>query len=426
MRVRIRGGRIIDPGNSLDRTADLYVEHGRVAAIGRAPKDFKTRREIDARGLIVCPGFVELGARLGEPGFEHKATIASESHAAAASGFTTVCCLPDTEPVIDNPAVVELINQRAERADGARILCLGALTLGLRGEVLSEMHALKDIGCVGVTNAQRAIHDTAALQHALAYAASVGLTVFLDPEEPWLAREGHMHEGATSTRLGISGIPAAAEQIALSRDLVLVEQTGVRAHFCRLSSATSIKLIADARRSGLPVSADVGLLNLLLTDKDVGAYDSNCHLRPPLRTARDRSRLRNGLARGVIDAVCAHHQPHDADAKAAPFGETEPGASTFDCFLAGLLSLVGTGGLDLSSVIGAASLAPSRILGLESGTLTPGAPADICIFDADFRWDVEIDSIKSAGKNSPFVGTSVRGKTMMTLVNGRVVYDALK
>jgi len=419
----LKGARVIDPANDLDEVTNVFVDNGTVAAIGRAPRGFTADDTFDLRGQILTPGFIELRARLREPGYEHKATIASECKAAAAGGFTSVCCTPDTLPVVDNASVVEHIKQRAGRARAARVLCLGALTQGLEGNVLSEMRALKESGCVAVTNADQAIRDTSVLRHALAYASTCELTVLLHPLDDWLANEGTMHEGAVSTRLGIPGIPEAQELIAISRDLILVEETGVRAHFCGLSSARSIALIGRARRSGLPVSADVALPNLLFIDRDVGSYDANFHLRPPLREARDRSRLRAGIRKRDIDAICGNHEPHDADAKATPFGLAAPGISTFDTFLSALLSLVDHGAFDLSTAIESVTAAPGTILGLNSGTLTPGAPADICVFDPAKEWEASVETLMSTGKNTPFLGQTMRGRTTMTLVEGRIVHQ---
>ncbi len=424
MSIRLKGGLALDPLAGTQAKADVFIEHGKIVAVGRAPGGFKAKREIDVSGCVVAPGLVDLGSRLREPGYEHKATIASEARAAAAAGFTTLCATPDTQPILDTPAVAEQIHHLAGLARGARIRCMGALTVGLAGEVLSEMHALKAAGCVAVTNLERTIKDTAVLKHALAYAASAGLTVFLHPEEYWLARQGSMHEGATSTRLGVPGIPRAAEIIGLYRDLTLVAETGARVHLCRLSTAESIKSLVDARRAGLAVTADVDLMHLLHTDKDAGQFDANFHLRPPLRDRSDRQALRQGVKRGGIDAIAANHEPHDADAKAAPFALTEPGVSTLDIFLPRLLSLVAAGAFDLITAWRAASLAPHRILGLPGGTLAPGAPADLCVFDATQEWIAGPDTFQSKGLNSPCVGERLKGRTVLTLVEGQVVFHA--
>jgi len=421
--LRLRHARVIDPASGHDGIADVWVDNGCIAAVGRAPRGAGKAREIDLAGQVLCPGFADPGSHLREPGYEHKATIASEARAAAAGGFTTVCCAPDTQPVLDNPSVIEHITQRAVAAGAAQVVCLGALTVGLNGEVLSEMHALKAAGCVGVTNLGRAIKDTAVLKHALAYAASAELTVFLHPEDYWLARQGNMHEGAVSTRLGVPGIPHAAEVIAVHRDLTLIGETGARAHFCRLSAADSVKPIADARRRGLAVTADVDLGHLCFTVDDIGAFDANFHVRPPLRDARDRTALRKAVKAGQIDIIGAYHEPHDLDAKAAPFGLTDPGVSTYDCFLPGLLALVADGVFDLPTAIAAVSTAPHRLLGQPGGTLEVGAPADLCVFDPAARWEVTPASLASAGKNTPHLGQTLTGRVTLTLVGGRIVFQ---
>jgi dihydroorotase len=420
--LRIRDGRVIDPASGHDGVADVWVDEGHVVAIGRAPRGAGKAREIAAKGKVVCPGFADPGSHLREPGYERKATIASETRAAAAGGFTTLCCTPDTSPVLDNPSVLEHILHEANEAAMARVVCLGALTVGLNGEVLSEMHALKAAGCVGVTNLERAIKDTAVLKHALAYAASAELTVFLHAEDYWLARQGNMHEGPVSTRLGVPAIPASAEVIDVHRDLTLLAEAGARAHFCRLSAGDSIKPIVDARRRGLPVTADVALSNLCFTADDVGSFDANFHLRPPLRDARDRAALRKGVKSGAIDAIGAYHEPHDADAKAAPFGLTEPGVSSYETFLPALLALVEAGAFDLPAALTAASLAPHRVLGQAGGTLAVGAPADLCVFDPALRWVPTAASLLSAGKNSPYLGQPLTGRVTLTLVGGRIVH----
>ncbi|MFT4561045.1 MAG: dihydroorotase [Gammaproteobacteria bacterium] len=423
MSLCLRGGRVIDPASNTDKTANLYIDGGRILSIGRPPSGFSPAETIDVGGQIVCPGFVELSAHLREPGFEYKATIANECRAAVASGFTSICCTPDTQPVADNASVVEHIKQQARRARAAKVHCIGALTHGLEGNVLAEMYALKESGCIAVTNGDRAIADTSVLRQALGYAASCELTVILRPLEHWLGRGGKMHDGAVSTRLGIPGIPEAEEVIAVNRDLILVEETGVRAHFSRLSSSRTVALIMRARRAGVPVTADVALANLLYTDQDIGAYDNNFHLYPPLRETKHRTRLRAAVRKREIDAICGNHEPHDADAKATPFSLSAPGMSTLDTFLPALLSLVNRNVCHLSTAIAAVSQAPSEILGLDAGTLAPGAPADVCVFDQDLEWLASAANLRSSGKNTPFLNQTLRGRTTMTLVSGRVVYS---
>jgi dihydroorotase len=423
MKLRIKGGRVIDPLSGFDQIADVWVDGDRIVAVGRRPPRFVASREINASEHVVCPGFVELGAHLREPGAEHKATIAQELAAAAAGGFTTVCATPDTTPVADTPAVIEHIMQRARTVRGARVRCIGALTQNLAGEVLAEMQALKAIGCIAVANTGRVIRDSSVLKNALAYAATLDLLVFLEAEDAWLGAQGVMHEGVASTRAGLAGVPAAAELIGLARDLILVEQTGVRAHFRTLSSAKSVVHLRNARRTGLRVSADVGIAHLHLCDDDIANYDARGHVRPPLRSARDRKSLAKALAEGRIDALSSHHQPHDADAKAAPFAASQPGISGLDTFLPLMLTLVEGGVLDLSRAIAAAAVEPARILGLEAGRVAAGALADLCIFDPALSWQVNAQTMLSAGKNTPFDGRTMRGRVTQTIVGGRVVFD---
>ena len=422
MRIAIRGGRLIDPAHRIDTLADVFIAGGRIAGIGRAPEGFAVERLIDACDRIVCPGLIDLCARLREPGQEHKASIASETRAAAAAGITTLVCPPDTDPAIDEPSVVEWIRRRAKAAGQARVLTLGALTYRLRGERLAEMAALKDAGCVGVSDGGRPIANTLVLRRALEYAATFDLTVFLTPLDPWLGH-GVAHEGQVATRMGLPGIPAAAETGALARDLELVRDIGARVHFGRLSCARSAELIARARAEGLPVTADVAAHHLHLTEIDLAGFDSQCHVLPPLRGSRDRDALRAGLADGALGALCSDHQPHEPDAKRAPFGDTEPGISGLDTLLGLSLRLVRDGVLPLAAALERLTCGPARILGLDGGHLGVGAPADICIFDPEAAWRVAADALRSRGQNSPFLGWELLGQVTHTLLEGRIVYE---
>ncbi len=419
-RILIRGGRLIDPAHGVDAELDLALADGRVAAVG-SDVDFEPDQVIEAAGCIVCPGFIDLSARLREPGLEHKADIASETRAAARAGITTLVCPPDTDPVIDEPAVVELIRRRAEAAGSIRVLTLGALTRGLAGTQLAEMAALKAAGCVGVSNAGRAVGSLVG-RRALEYAASFDLTVFVRPVDAELAGGGCAHDGATATRLGLTGIPVAAETVALARDLELVRELGVRAHFSGVSSARAVALLAWARADGLHVTADVAGHQLLLCDEDLDRYDSLMHVLPPLRGRADRAALGRALADGVIDALCSDHQPHEADAKAAPFAETEPGISGLDTLLSVGLQLVGAGTLALPQLIARLTSGPAGTLGLPLGQLGVGAPADVCVVDATSRWRVGPETLVSRGHNTPFLGRELPGRVRCTLLAGRVVF----
>lgn len=423
MRIAIRGGRLIDPAHGVDALLDVFIAEGRIVGLGRPPAGFTAAREIDARDRMVCPGLIDLCARLREPGQEHKATIASETRAAAAAGITTLVCPPDTDPVIDEPAVVEFIRRRVKAAGHSRVLTLGALTHRLRGERLAEMAALKDAGCVGVSDGGRPLVNTLVLRRALEYAATFDLTVFLTPLDPWLGH-GIAHDGQVATRMGLSSIPVAAETGALARDLELVRDLGVRVHFGRLSSARAVELVARAQAEGLPVTADVAVHHLHLSEIDLAGFDSQCHVRPPLRGVRDKDTLRAGLASGVLGAICSDHQPHEPDAKQAPFGDTEPGISGLDTLLALSLRLVQDGAFPLTAVIERLTWGPARILGLDSGHLGVGARADVCVFDPGAHWLATADTLRSRGQNSPFIGWELHGRVTHTLLEGRMVYEA--
>ena len=426
MRQVIINGRLIDPANKVDEVADLYLADGRIIGHGAKPDGFTAERTIDANGKIVIPGLIDLSAHLREPGQEHKGNIASETRAAAAGGITTLCVSPDTDPIIETPAVAELIMRRANDAGYARVLPVGALTAGLKGEHLAEMGLLHQQGkCIAVSNACRPVSQTHVMRRAMEYAASCGLPVFLHAEDRSLSQGGCVHEGIMSTRLGLPGLPEAAETVAVARELMLIEQTGVRAHFCHLSASHSIQMIARAQHDGLPVTMGVTPHHLHLTEMDIGFYNSQCHVLPPLRTQRDRNGLRAGLTNGSISVICSDHQPHDPDAKLAPFADTEPGISGLETLLPLALRLVTDGVVSLTEAIAKLTSEPARILNLaDSGTLASGARADICIFDPEQHWTVVPEQLVSAGKNTPFDGWELIGKVSQTLLEGKLVYES--
>ena len=425
MSLRIANGRIIDPANDLDRKADLFIDDdGFIVGIGKAPKNFTAELTIDASNLIVCPGLVDLQARVREPGQEYKATIESETLAAVSAGITTLVTPPDTMPVIDTPAMAQMIQQRAWRFGMAFIHPLGAMTRDLEGTQLSDMESLDEAGCVGVTNALNPIKDTLVLRRAMEYAASFDITVFLRAQDPWLIAGGCVHEGEVGTRLGLPGIPEAAETVAVARDLALIEQTGVRAHFCQLSSARAISMVAEAQQRGLPVTADVTAHHLHLTEHDIGFFDSQCHVIPPLRSQRDRDTLRQALGNGVISCVCSDHQPHEADAKLAPFIQSEPGISGLETLLPLTIKLVAEGFLDLNTAIAALTCNPAEIIGVDTGHLGIGATADICVFDPTASRLLDPQTMVSNGKNTPFAGWEMPTQVRYTLVGGDIVFQA--
>jgi len=419
----IKNGRVLNPANNEDSVRDIFIEKG--AIVNRLPTGGKAsdKSTIDAQGCWVIPGIVDLAARFREPGQEYKGTFASESKAALAGGITSVCLQPDTIPVIDTPAVVDLIRQRTRQIAGPSIYTLGAMSVALQGTQLSEFAALKAAGCVGVSQAGRYIENSQLMRNIMDYAVSHNLKVFLTPEDSQLAAAGCAHEGKVATRLGLPGIPAAAETIAVARDLMLIEATGVSAHFCRLSCSRSVELINQAKAQGLDVSADVAAHQLFLTEFDISHYDSNLHVRPPLRSMRDKDALREGIKNGAIDAICSDHQPHDADAKLAPFGETSAGISALDTLATLLLKLIQEDDLAPLAATQLLTHAPANILGIHSGTLNIGAVADIAIIDPQANWTFAAADSHSNGKNTPFDGWSFAGRVTHTLIGGRLLHQ---
>lgn len=417
----ISGGRVIDPANGIDRVADVWIADGRIAAVGEAPADFPQHERIEADGRVVGPGLVDLCARLREPGASHKGTIASETRAAAAGGVTTLCCPPDTTPTIDSPATVELIRQRAATAGWAHVHPVGALTRDLAGEYLSPMRALAAAGCIALGQAERTVHDTQVLRSALDYAATHDLPVLLSPIDPWIS-DGCAAAGPLATRLGLASVPVAAETTELARILALVADTGARVHVGRLSSASAVEQIARARADGLPVSADVAAHQLHLTGEAVRGLDSRAHVRPPLRDDADREALRAAVASGTIGAVCSDHQPHEPDAKRAPFAVSAPGISGLETLLPLVLSLTAEGDSDLPTALARVTTGPAQMLGLDAGTLAVGAPADICVFDPAGDWTLDSRAMVSRGHNTPFDGASLHGRVERVLLAGEPLY----
>jgi dihydroorotase len=423
MRTRILGARVIDPSSGLDRLADLYIADGKLAAIGQAPAGFDAEQSIDAQGLVAAPGLVDLSVALREPGYSRKGSIASETLAAAAGGVTSLCCPPLTKPILDTPAVAELVLDRAREAGHTKVFPIGALSKNLAGEQLAELVALRDAGCVAFGNGLDSFRSSRTLRRALEYAATFDLTVIFHSQDHDLAEGGLAHEGPTASFLGLPGIPETAETVALARDLLLVEQTGVRAHFSQLTSARGAELIANAQARGLPVTADVALYQLILTDEALTGFSSLYHVQPPLRTGGDREGLREAVKAGVIQAIASHHQPHERDAKLAPFGATEPGISSAQLLLPLALTLVQDGLLDLPSLLARLSAGPADALRLPAGRLSVGAPADLLLFDPQAS-TLAGETWYSKGANCPFIGHCLPGAVRYTLVDGHLSYQA--
>lgn len=423
MKIHIKNGRLIDPANGIDAQRDLFIAAGRIAAVGSAPEGFAANRVIDAAGLVVCPGLVDLSARLREPGFEYKATLESEMAAAAAGGVTSLACPPDTDPPLDEPGLVEMLKHRARHPNFAHVYPVGALTLGLAGERLTEMAELYEAGCIAFGQAHAPVVDTQVLMRAMQYAATFDFPVWLQAKDPFLGKDGVAHDGEVATRLGLPGIPVSAETIALSTILQLARDTGVRIHIARISSAASLEMIVAARASGIAATCDVSINHLHLSDADIGYFNPHARLAPPLRDGGDREALRRGLAEGAINALCSDHAPVDDDAKQAPFDEAEPGATGLELLLPLTLKWAGEMKLPLDLALARITCDAARVLGLPAGTLAVGAAADVCIFDPRGGFRVTRESLKSQGKNTPFLGLELQGRVCCTLIEGHVAFE---
>ena len=424
MNILISNGRVIDPARRSDSVQNVYVAHGKIVALGSAPDGFHAERTVDASGLVVAPGFIDLAARLREPGFEYRATLESEMEAAMAGGVTSLAIPPDTDPTLDEPGLVEMLTYRATKLNRAHIYPVGALTLGLKGERLSEMAELVEAGCVAFSQANVPIIDNTVLMRALQYAATFNFRVWLQPIAPFLGRGGNAHDGEMATRMGLAGIPVAAETIALYTYLELAKITDARLHITRLSSAAGLALIEQARADGMDVSCDVSINHVHLSDMDIGYFNPNCHLIPPLRSQRDREALSQGLAEGRINALCSDHTPVDDDGKQVPFSEAEPGATGLELLLPLTLKWAERAGVPLMDALARITSDPAKIIGItKAGHLSPGARADICVFDPHAHAVISRENLRSQGKNTPFLGLELPGKVRYPLVEGELMFD---
>ena len=430
MKILIKNGRVIDPASNFDAIGDVALAAGRIIGIGNTPAGFAPNKVIDASGCIVAPGLVDLAVRLREPGHEHEGMLESEMAAAVAGGVTSLVCPPDTDPVLDEPGLVDMLKFRAEKLHQARVFPLGALTRGLAGEILTEMAELTESGCIGFSQAEVPLANTQVLQRALQYAATFGYAVWLRPQEIHLGR-GVAASGPLATRLGLSGVPVAAETIALHTIFELMRSTGARVHLCRLSSAAGVALVRQAKDQGLAVTCDISINSLHLTDVDIGYFDSRMRLNPPLRQQRDRDALREGLADGTIDALVSDHTPVDEDAKTLPFAEAEPGATGLELLLGLALKWGQECGVGLTRALAVLTSEPARVLGSALGTLqasagqlVEGGMADVCVFDPQAAWTVTPAALRSQGKHTPFAGHELPGRVRCTVVGGQLAYEA--
>jgi dihydroorotase len=419
MKLLVKGGRVIDPASGRDAVGDVALAEGRIVDALSGKPD----RVIDAKGLVVAPGLIDLAARLREPGDEYKATLESEMEAAVAGGVTSLACPPDTDPPLDEPGLVDMLRRRAKALARARVYPVGALTVKLEGRQLTEMAQLAEAGCIAFSQADAAVADTQVLWRALQYAATFNFPVWLRAEDLWLAQGGVAHDGEVATRLGLAGIPVFAETVALATLLELVRATGARVHVCRISSAAGVAMLRRARHDGLPLSCDVGMNHVHLSDRDLGYFDAQCRLEPPLRSPRDRDALGAGLADGTIDCIVSDHTPVDEDRKHLPFAEAEPGATGLELLLPLALKWGVQAKLNLAQTLMRVTSAPARILGVDAGRIAPGAPADLVLFDPLAPFRVSAQALKSQGKNTPFLGLELTGRVRATLVAGEVVYE---
>ena len=422
MKIHIKNGHLIDPKNKIDAKQDVFIVAGKIAGIGKTPDGFIANQTIDATGLIVSPGFVDLSVRLREPGSDYQATLNSELLAAAAGGVTSLACPPDTSPVLDEPGLVEMLKHRAKLLNLAHVYPLGALTRQLEGRLLTEMHALTQAGCVGFSQADTTITDTQVLWRAFEYAATFGYTLFLRAEDYYLAKDGVAHDGETASRLGLKGIPAAAEALSIASILRIAHETKTRIHLCRLSTAEGVDLVRQAKKQGVPVTADVSAQHCHLTDMDIGYFDAHAHLKPPLRSMRDKNALCQGLKDGTIDAICSDHTPVNDDAKLLPFAEAEAGASGLELLLPLALKWASDNKASLFDAIAKITSQPASILAITGGDLSLHADADIAIFNPQIEWKVRASQLKSQGKNTPFLGLEMAGKVQYTLLHGQITH----
>jgi len=429
MSILIQNGQVIDPASGLNTQADVAIQDGIILSIGKLDAGFKPQQTIDATGCIVMPGLVDACARLGEPGHEHEGMLDSELAAAVAGGVTSVVCPPDTQPVLDEPGLVEMLQFRAARLQLSRVFPLGALTRGLNGEALTPMAELTLAGCIGFSQAEHSMIHNQALQRAMQYAATYGYCIWLRPQDAALG-QGVAASGPLATRLGLSGVPVAAETIALHTIIDLMRATGARVHVCRLSSAAGVELVRHAKAEGLAISADVSIHNLHFTDADMGYFDTRARLIPPLRQQRDKEALRQGLKDGTIDVLVSDHTPVEGDAKALPFAQAQSGATALELLLSATLKWAAQSQVEMLRALQVISSAPAAMLGTRGeglGQLREGGAADLCIFNPDVSWAVTPDMLRSQSKHTPFAfdmsGSEMLGQVRATVVGGKVAFQ---
>ena len=421
----IKGGRIIDPAQGMDEVGNILVADGLIKLAGKETSIGSKAEVIDAKGKVVCPGFIDLHCHLRQPGYENKETIATGTRAAARGGFTTICCMPNTDPPIDNLPLVEYVKSVAEKEGLVRVLPIGCITRGRKGEELADMAEMAQAGVIGFSDDGSYVKNARLMRRAMEYSLPLGLPIIEHCEDSDLAMDGQMNEGIIATRLGLCGVPAAAEELAIARDIILAELTGARLHIAHVSTKGSVELIRQAKKRGTKVTAEVTPHHLTMTEERVLGYNTNAKVNPPLRTQADIEALIEGLKDGTIDVIATDHAPHAGSDKACEFGMAASGISGLETALGSLMGLVHQGKLPLPLLISKLTSEPARILGNmpgKLGTLVMGSPADITVFDTDAEWTVDVEKFASKGKNTPLNGAKLKGKVLMTIYGGKVVY----
>jgi len=418
----IKSGNLVNPGGEISGVHDIYIKDGKIIGIDEDTTKLSSPTIIDAEDCIICPGLVDLSVRFREPGLEKEATIFSESKAAVSSGVTTVCYMPDTQPVIDTPAQIKLVEEIFKNVDLCKVKVLASLTKGLDGDRLSPMMELKEAGAVGLTNCLNPIKDSLVLRRAMEYASGQDVAVFYQPQNNYLANNGCVHEGKIATKLGLPGIPSAAESAAVAEAILLMKLTGVSLHLCRISCLESLMIIRNAQAAGLPVTADVAIHQLFFDENSIDNFNSDYHVMPPFRANEDLVDLQKEVSSETITAICSDHQPHNEDARQAPFANTQPGISSIEILLPLLMELVDMDIMDLNTAIKKVTLNPSNILGIDSGIIDKGSTADLCILRKE-EWTFDEKKIQSAGKNNPFIGKKFSTLVDKTICNGKIVYE---
>lgn len=417
MKISIRNGRVIDPANGIYQYADVFIAAGKIVAIGAAPTDWSGNKDINAKGLIVAPGLVDLAVHV------KRGTLASELAAAAAGGVTSIVCPPDTDPVLDEPGLVDMLRMRANAQHGAHLYPLGALTKNLAGVQLAELSKLAQAGCVGFSQAESAIVDTQVLWRAMQYAATFGFTLWLRPEDPYLSNDGSAHDGEVSSRLGLNGIPSASETVEIARIAEISQGINVKVHLSKISTARGVEMVRAAKARGMKLTADVSIHHLHLTDIDIGHFNPNYRLTPPLRTLRDRDALIAGVKDGTLDCIVSDHTPRPREVKQVPFGEAAPGATAVELLLSLVLRLADVANIALPDALATITSRAANTAGIPAGTLSVGASADVCVFDVSAYRHITEASLKSAGKNTPFMGYELPGVVRATIAAGHFTYE---